>query len=207
MNLAKCIAIILFTLVITLNGETLMAIEEAKYTVVEPAGEIELRDYAASIVAEIQVEDEFEDAGNRAFRPLFKYISGDNESSEEISMTSPVSQKKQSKKIAMTAPVSQTKSTDGWAVSFMMPADYTMETIPQPTNSTVSIRQVPAFRAAVIRFSGRWTEKNYAEHLAELQSWITDKQLKVNGEPIWARYDPPFKPWFMRRNEILIPVL
>jgi effector-binding domain-containing protein len=148
-----------------------------------------------------------EDAGNRAFRPLFKYISGDNGSREEISMTSPVSQEKRSEKIAMTAPVSQTESNGGWAVSFMMPAEYTMDTIPQPANSAVRIREVPAYRAAVIRFSGRWTEKNYAEHLAKLQSWITDEQLTIDGEPIWARYDPPFKLWFMRRNEILIPVL
>jgi effector-binding domain-containing protein len=207
MNCPKSLLTKLAILAMVLNCGDIMAIEEAEYSVIDQSGDFELRDYAGSIVAETLVEDEFEDAGNRAFRPLFKYISGDNQSSEEISMTSPVPQKKQSEKIAMTAPVSQTESADGWAVSFMMPADYTMETIPQPTNSAVSIREVPAFRAAVIRFSGRWTEKNYAEHLAELQSWITDKQLKIDGEPIWARYNPPFKPWFMRRNEILIPVL
>lgn len=188
------------------NGGSLMAIEEAEYSLVQQSGDIELRDYAASIVAEIRVEEEFEDAGNRAFRPLFKYISGDNESSDEISMTSPVSQRKPSEKIAMTAPVSQQARGADWVVSFMMPASYTMSTIPKPTNPDVQIREVPPFRAAVIRFSGRWTEKNYAEHLGKLESWISENQLTVNGDPVWARYDPPFKPWFMRRNEILIPV-
>ena len=188
------------------NGGSLMAIEEAEYSLVQQSGDLELRDYADSIVAEIRVEEEFEDAGNRAFRPLFKYISGDNESSDEISMTSPVSQRKPSEKIAMTAPVSQQARGAGWVVSFMMPASYTMSTIPKPTNPDVQIREVPPFRAAVIRFSGRWTEKNYAEPLGKIESWISENQLTVNGDPVWARYDPPFKPWFMRRNEILIPV-
>lgn len=191
---------------LTFNGGHLMAIEEAKYSVIEQSGDIELRDYSSSIVAETVVEDDFEDAGSRAFRTLFNYISGDNEANDEIAMTSPVSQRKASEKIAMTAPVSQRASGDGWVVSFMMPASYTMSTIPKPTSPDVRIREIPAFRAAAIRFSGRWTEKNYREHLGELQAWIEQHRLTVTGEPIWARYDPPFKLWFMRRNEILIPV-
>jgi len=87
-----------------------------------------------------------------------------------------------------------------------MPASYTMETIPRPTDPAVVIREVPAYRAAVIRYSGRWTGKNYQEHLGILREWILENELQVVGEPVWARYDPPFKPWFMRRNEILIPV-
>ena len=197
---------VLTLLLLTINGGVLMAIEEAEFSVIEQAGDIELRDYSSSIVAETRVEDDFEDAGNRAFRPLFNYISGDNETNDEIAMTSPVSQQRVSEKIAMTAPVSQQASGDGWMVSFMMPASFTMSTIPQPTNPEVQIREVPAFKAVVIRFSGRWTEKNYREHLEELEAWIRHKQLTVTGDPVWARYDPPFKPWFMRRNEILIPV-
>lgn len=193
-------------LLLTIDSGELMAIEEAKYSVIKQAGDIELREYSSAIVAETLVADDFEDAGSRAFRPLFKYISGDNETNDEIAMTSPVSQQKTSEKIAMTAPVSQQASDDGWVVSFMMPASYTMSTIPKPTNPEVRIREVPAFRAAVIRFSGRWTEKNYREHLQELQTWIGRQQMIVTGDPVWARYDPPFKPWFMRRNEILIPV-
>jgi hypothetical protein len=196
----------LIVLLLTVDSGELMAIEEAKYSVIEQAGDIELREYSSSIVAETRVEDDFEDAGSRAFRPLFKYISGDNETNDEIAMTSPVSQQKASEKIAMTAPVSQQASDDGWVVSFMMPASYTMSTIPKPTNPDVRIREIPAFRAVAIRFSGRWTEKNYREHLGELKAWIEQNELIVMGEPIWARYDPPFKPWFMRRNEILIPV-
>jgi hypothetical protein len=187
-------------------AERLPAIEEAEYLVVQKSGDIELRDYSPSIVAETLVQEDFEDAGSTAFKKLFKYISGANTAQDKIVMTSPVSQEKRSEKIAMTSPVGQRPTTEGWAVSFMMPASYTMDTIPSPTDPQVVIREIPAYRAAVIQYSGRWTEKNFQEHLALLQNWIVKSEIRVAGEPVWARYDPPFKPWFMRRNEILIPV-
>lgn len=188
------------------NVHEVAAIEEAEYIVIHENKDIEVRDYQPSIVAETVVDEDFEDAGNRAFRKLFNYISGDNTAQNRIAMTSPVSQEKRSEKIAMTSPVGQRPAESGWAVSFMMPASYTMDTIPQPTNPDVVIREIPAYRAAAIRFSGRWTQKNYREHLAQLQDWISESEYRAVGEPVWARYDPPFKPWFMRRNEILIPV-
>ena len=183
------------------------AVEEAEYSVLQKDGAMELRAYAASIVAETRVDADFEDAGNRAFRKLFRYIDGDNVAQREIAMTAPVSQAPVSEKIAMTAPVAQRPDASGWVVSFMMPASYTMDTIPQPSDPAVQLRAVPAFRAAVIRYSGFWSEEGFQEHLQELRSWIAKQNLEVTGDPVWARYDPPFKPWFMRRNEILIPVL
>ncbi len=183
------------------------AVEEAEYSVLQKDGAMELRAYAASIVAETRVDADFEDAGNRAFRKLFRYIDGDNVAQQEIAMTAPVSQAPVSEKIAMTAPVAQRPDASGWVVSFMMPASYTMDTIPQPSDPAVQLRAVPAFRAAVIRYSGFWSEEGFQEHLQELRSWIAKQNLEVTGDPVWARYDPPFKPWFMRRNEILIPVL
>lgn len=206
MNMIKtCLVLSVITLAV-FPVESLMAIEEAEYTVIAVVDDIEVRDYEPSIVAETLVDEDFEDAGSRAFRKLFKYISGDNTARDKIAMTSPVSQEKRSEKIAMTSPVEQRPAEDGWAVSFMMPASYTMETIPLPTNPDVVIREIPAYRAAAIRFSGRWTEKNYRKHLAQLKDWISGNGYKAKGEPVWARYDPPFKPWFMRRNEILIAV-
>jgi hypothetical protein len=187
-------------------AERLPAIEEAEYLVVQKSGDIELRDYSPSIVAETLVKDDFEDAGSKAFKKLFKYISGANTAQDKIAMTSPVAQEKRPEKIAMTSPVGQRAATEGWAVSFMMPASYTMDTIPSPTDPQVVIREIPAYRAAVIQYSGRWTEKNFQEHLALLQDWMVKSEIRAAGEPVWARYDPPFKPWFMRRNEILIPV-
>ena len=199
--------LILAAALAVLATEQLMAVEEAEYTVIRQDGDIEIREYADAIIAETVVDDKFEDAGNRAFRKLFGYIGGDNRSQSEIAMTAPVSQEKRSEKIAMTSPVGQQKSGDGWAVSFMMPASYTMETIPQPTDPSVVIRQIPAHRVAAIRYSGFWSEEKYQEHLEELNVWIKNENQEVAGQPVWARYNAPFTPWFMRRNEILIPVM
>lgn len=187
------------------SGDTL-AIEEAEYRVIESDDNIELREYARSIVAETYVEGDFEEASNLAFRKLFKYIDGNNRAREEIAMTAPVSQEKRAEKIAMTAPVSQQASEAGWAVNFMMPASYTMETIPQPLDPAVAIREVPVYRAAVIRYSGFWSEENYREHLDVLLKWVSEAGLKTTGEPVWARYNAPFTPWFLRRNEILLRI-
>ena len=122
-------------------------------------------------------------------------------------MTAPGAQEKKTEKIAMTAPVGQQSNNGGWAVSFMMPSGYTMETIPEPDDPDVVLRNIPAYRAAVIRYSGFWSEERYLEHLEQLQAWIERNQLEAAGEPIWARYNAPFTPWFMRRNEILIPLM
>ena len=185
---------------------SIFATEEAKYSVISQSGDFEIREYEPSIVAETLIEDEFEDAGSRAFRKLFNYISGANSKQDKIAMTSPVSQEKRSEKIAMTSPVGQRQAGTAWVVAFMMPASYTMDTIPMPEDPAVEIRPVPAYRAAAVRYSGTWSEKNYRKQLDRLQHWMEENDLQANGQPVWARYDPPFKPWFMRRNEILIPV-
>lgn len=182
------------------------AVEEAEYQVLQQDGAIELREYAPSIVAETVVDAGFEDAGNRAFRTLFRYIDGENVAQQEIAMTAPVSQSPAGRKIEMTSPVGQRPSSGGWAVSFMMPSAFTMDTIPRPSDPAVQLRAIPDYRAAVIRYSGFWSEERYREHLQELRAWIAAQGLEATGEPVWARYDPPFKPWFMRRNEILVPV-
>lgn len=171
--------------------ETLLAVEEAPFNLVQQEGDFEIRDYAPSVVAEVVVSGDFEDAGSSAFKKLFKYIGGENQATDEI---------------AMTSPVSQEATPDGWAVSFMMPASYTMETIPQPNDAAVKVREIPAYRAAAIRYSGTWSEKKYREHLEKLQQWMKDSGIRAAGEPVWARYNAPFVPWFMRRNEILIPI-
>lgn len=181
-------------------------IEEAPYTVVRQDENLELRDYASHIVAETKVESTLEEAGNKAFRRLFNYISGENRQQQEIAMTAPVTQKASSEKIAMTAPVGQQRRGDAWVVSFMMPESYTMETLPAPENPAVRLREVPARRVAAVRYSGTWSEARYREHLAELEAWMADEGLQAAGQPIWARYNAPITPWFLRRNEVLIPV-
>jgi len=191
---------------LALITENVMAVEEAKYTVSMQQDKLEIREYAPSIVAEVIVNGEFENVSGSAFRKLFKYISGDNTGRNKIAMTAPVTQKPGPEKIAMTAPVGQRKADQGWAVSFMMPATYTMDSIPLPDDPSVVLREVPAYRAAAIRYSGTWSEKAYQKQLALLLEWIEAENFEPTGEPVWARYNAPFVPWFMRRNEILIPV-
>lgn len=183
-----------------------MATEETAFTVVKKSGMFELRDYAPHILAETVVEGSLEEAGNKAFRRLFRYISGENRSRDTIAMTAPVSQESAGEKIAMTAPVGQQRSSDKWSVSFTIPASYSMDTLPVPNDPAITLRQVPARRMAAIRYSGTWSEKNYLEYKEKLETWLRENGLKITGEPVWARYNPPFTLWFLRRNEILIPV-
>ncbi|GFO66659.1 heme-binding protein [Geomonas limicola] len=183
-----------------------MATEEAPYTVLKSDGIFELRHYEAQILVEIAVDGDLEDAGRKAFRPLFDYISGKNHSRSKIPMTAPVAQGATGEKIAMTAPVSQEPRQGKWAVSFVMPASYTMETIPVPDNPELKLRWVPARKVAAVRYSGFWSEKRYLAHRNLLEGWLRENNLSAVGEPVWARYNPPFTLWFLRRNEILIPV-
>jgi len=192
--------------VIILGAMDAMAIEEASYNVLKKDNHFEIRDYAPHILAETIVEGDLEEAGNKAFNRLFRYISGDNRSRDKVAMTAPVSQEPMGNKIKMTAPVGQQRAQGKWAVSFMMPASYTLETLPEPEDPEVKLRQVPARRMAAVRYSGFWSEKNYLRYKLELESWINERGLRIVGDPIWARHNPPFTPWFLRRNEILIPV-
>ena len=168
-----------------------MASEEAEYTLIVKEGDFEVRSYAPQVLAETQVKGGFGNVGNKAFMRLFKYITGNNTSQQ---------------KIAMTSPVTQQQSKDSWVISFTMPATATLETLPIPNDSQVTLRQIPARHLAVIRYSGLWTEKGYLENKARLERWLKEKSYTVIGEPVWARYNPPFKPWFLRRNEVLIPI-
>ncbi len=198
--------LILFTLLMLIGAIPAMATDEAPYTVLKTDDIFELREYPPQILAEIIVDGDLEGAGNKAFRPLFRYISGDNKSRGKIAMTAPVSQEQKGEKISMTAPVSQQSVRGKWAVSFMMPASYTMETLPVPDDPNITLRQVPARRVAAVRYSGFWSEEKYLLNKEKLAKWLKDNRFTVSGEPVWARYNAPFTPWFMRRNEILIPV-
>jgi hypothetical protein len=184
---------------------TAMAIEEPRFKVLEKDGSFELREYSAYIVAETRVEAGFEDAGSLAFQRLFRYISGNNVAQQKIAMTAPVTQSA-SEKIKMTAPVSQVADGNAYLVAFSLPSSYTLATVPKPLDPTVRIRQVPAQLIACWRYSGRWTESNYRDHEVLLRERINSRELIARGDPVLARYNPPFTPWFMRRNEVLIPV-
>jgi effector-binding domain-containing protein len=206
MVIKRSIQIVIAVMVIIIGAIDTMAIEEAKYKVLEKDNRFEIRDYAPHILAETIVEGDLEEAGNKAFNRLFRYISGDNRSRKKVAMTAPVSQQPIGEKIKMTAPVGQRRVQEKWAVSFMMPDSYTIETLPEPEDRNITLRQVPARRMASVRYSGLWSEKRYLKYKSELLSWIHERGYTIVGDPIWARYNPPFTPWFLRRNEILIPI-
>lgn len=183
-----------------------MAIEKAKYQVLESAKNFELRQYAPRIVAETMVEGKFKEVGNKGFRLLYDYISGSNVRKQSISMTAPVTQEAASEKIAMTAPVNQESAGEKWRITFLMPLEYTLESLPQPLDKRIKLKQEPGSLMAAIQYSGTWSQKRYEEKKALLEVEIERRGLKPVGVPVWARYDPPFMPWFLRRNEVLIPV-
>jgi len=183
-----------------------MAIEEAPYTVAQEDGRFQLRQYAPQIVAETILEGDFDEAGNKGFRVLFDYISGNNTMREKIPMTAPVSQESVSEKIPMTAPVKQEKIEGKWHISFVMPAHYTMDSIPRPNDERVLLKMIPARLVAALTYSGTWSRSRYKKNRIFLENMLTEKALKPAGEYIFARYNPPFMPWFLRRNEVLLPV-
>ncbi len=196
---------VLFTLIPLIANEA-QAIEKAKYEVIESDENFELRQYAPRIVAETFVAGEFKEVGNVGFRRLYDYINGNNISNQKIVMTAPVSQEDQSEKIAMTAPVTQEQLQDQWRITFLMPAEYTMETLPKPLDPLVQLSKEPGRLMAAIRYSGTWSQKRFEQNKQLLQAAIKKRGLKPVGQPVWARYDPPFMPWFLRRNEVLIRI-
>ena len=185
-----------------------MALEQPEYSVAYTDGDVEYRQYQSYLVAETEVIDagNFDAAGNEGFRRLFKFITGANDGGDKIAMTAPVTQDKKGVKIAMTKPVAQDASADGWRIAFMLPSSYTMDTAPRPTDKRVYIREVPGKLVATLRFSGRWTTRNYERYKAELAESLEAAGVAAIGEPMVARYNPPFTPPFLRRNEVTVPV-
>ena len=138
------------------------------------------------------VDADFKDASNVAFRRLFNYISGNNKTKAAIPMTAPVNQRESSEKISMTAPVNQQQSGEKYSVSFVMPSKYSLETLPEPLDTEVSIKEIPSYKAAAIRYSGTWSQKQYESKRASLKEFIRGKELVPTAEPIFARYNSPF---------------
>jgi hypothetical protein len=203
MYLMVCIIFLVFG---PLSAENAAAIEEAGFTVFYQSDPFEIRRYQPRIVAETYVAGDFDEVGNVGFRRLFDYISGNNRSQAKIEMTSPVTQEPQSEKIEMTAPVTQEKQADRYRITFLMPSRFTMETLPQPLDENVKLKEMPAAWMAAIRYSGTWRRSRYESREKQLLEWVRQQGLKPAGEPVFARYNAPFMPWFLRRNEVLLPI-
>jgi hypothetical protein len=205
--------------VFSIAPASVMAIEEPSHRIVATHPEFELRRYAPHLVAETVVDSRFDQAGNRAFGILADYIFGKNRAEQKIEMTAPVTQQPatapKGQKIEMTAPVIQQPAapTTGSAtaaerhvVSFVMPQRFTLETLPEPMDSRVSLRRVPERLMAVRRYSGRWTRASYREQEAALLDALRERGYKPVGVPLYARYNSPFSLPFMRRNEVMVEV-
>lgn len=184
-----------------------MATEEPAFTVAIHEGAFEARDYPELVVAEVSVTGDRDQASNAGFRLLAAYIFGGNTRRQSIAMTAPVVQeRKTSESIAMTAPVTQSGGDGAWVVRFTMPSTYTLATLPAPNDPQVRLVSVPAQRVAVVRFSGLARPDDVERRTEALKAFMQRQQLRASGEPVLARYDPPWTLWFMRRNEVWIPI-
>ena len=195
-----------------------MATEEPNYTILVKTENFELRRYDAQIVAQTWVTGDQDVASRQGFKILADYIFGNNKAasgnSSKISMTAPVMmqpqvddanvKKSEASKIAMTAPVMMKQEDNKWRVQFIMPSNYTMQTLPKPNNPDVTIAELPVKNYAVIKFSGLAGTQKVEAKTKELQTWMQSQKLVGTAVPELARYNPPWTLPFMRRNEIMI---
>ena len=189
-------------------GTNLSALEEPKYSVLKEYENFEIRNYDSYLVAEVDIEGSYNKTGNEAFRILAGYIFGDNQSSTKMNMTAPVESEaiQTSERMNMTAPVFSNKNVNGYTYRFVMESKYTQETLPVPNNSKIRITEIKDRVMAVISFSGRWSQKNFEKHEQILVNDLKNAGIGVASEAIYARYNAPFTPWFLRRNEIMFEI-
>ena len=188
-----------------LLGPIMSSVEQPKYQVLSSEDQIEIREYKPMIIAEVNVQGGRKEAISQGFRYLADYIFGNNIKNNNDSMTAPVIQQ-QSEKIAMTAPVSQHAEGSGWAVNFVMPSQYSLDTLPNPNNKKIILKEIPSKVFAVIRFSGMNTNKNISLHEKKLQAYLSEKEIYALSAPIYAFYNPPWTLPLLRRNEVLIEI-
>ncbi|MSP20529.1 MAG: heme-binding protein [Alphaproteobacteria bacterium] len=195
-----------------------MAIQEPKFTVLETSGKFQIREYQPALVAEVETTGERDEAARKAFLILADYIFGNNRVQQKIAMTAPVTQVPEpaNTKIAMTAPVMQAPmesaeyglagSDQPWRVAFMMPSQYSMETLPLPNDGRIKIKLISTRKLATVVFDGFSTQANLRKHRELLERFVKDRGLTPSGPYELAFYDAPFTfPW-NRRNEWWVTV-
>lgn len=164
--------------------------EQLTYEVLRDFGDFEVRRYPEHVLVQVRSQGDFSDAGNRAFNPLFQFISGSNADSQKIAMTAPVLQEE-------VAP-------EEHVVSFVMPMGMPTDRVPAPRDARVTTKVEPGFDAAVMRFSGTWNENRLHQKGEQLSAAAAQAGLATKGNVLFARFDPPWTPWFMRHNEALV---
>lgn len=185
-------------------------VETPAYAVVEQQGAFEIRDYPPMVVAEVRRAGSRQKGLSAGFGPLARYIFAKERGEEgggRIAMTAPVEQQA-APRIAMTAPVEQSPvGEDGgqWSVRFIMPREYRIEDLPAPAGD-VTLQQLPARRMAAVRFSGRTNDALIREQEQALADWLAGRGITPVGAPVYAYYNDPFTPGFLRRNEVLLEI-
>ena len=197
--------IALILIVGVLAGPVMSNVEKPDYKVIQTEQNIEIRQYEPMIIAEVEVDAKREDAIRDGFRLIADYIFGNNTVQRDISMTAPV-QQQESQKIAMTAPVQQQSTGRSWQISFVMPSKYSMETLPEPKNDRVRLKEIMTKKFVVIKFSGTNSNENVTEHENQLMNYIESNQIKIIDSPKYAFYNAPWTLPFMRRNEVMIEI-
>jgi hypothetical protein len=184
-----------------------MAIEEPAYELTLRKGAFEIRDYPALVVAEVSVGGERSDAASAGFRLLAAYVFGANARKQNIAMTAPVVQAPAFvEEIAMTAPVTQTEHSGDWVIRFIMPRGHALGTLPAPSDTRVTLMALPPARVAVLRFAGRANDRDFKRKTGELGEILLARHLRSVGPAALARYNPPWIPGFLRRNEVMLPL-
>jgi len=201
-----------------------MAIESPSYNVEKKEDSFEIRTYAAYIIAQVDVESDFDGALRNGFEILAHYIFGGNRKKEPIPMTAPVSEEipmmapvtsekismtapVTSEKISMTAPVTEEQAGErSYRISFAMPSKFTLETLPEPQDKRITFKVVESRRTAAIRFPGRVHEKLATQKTEELRDWLSRNGIVPKSNFVLALYNPPFIPGIFRRNEIIVDV-
>ena len=202
----KITIFLIFTLMFS---NTLMAVDEPEFELILKQDNFEIREYAPKLLAQISVTGDFDSASSKGFKALADFIFGNNSSIKgdtKIDMTAPVEMVPKSDKIEMTAPVITEGKNNEWVVSFVMPKEYSLNTLPKPNNKNINIITLPIEKYAVIIFSGLVRASNYDEQVKLLYDFIKEKRLITTGPVKIARYNPPWTLPFFRRNELMIKI-
>jgi hypothetical protein len=165
-------------------------VEQVPYQVIRELSGCEIRDYSEHSLVSIDLHGDLSSTSTSAFRPLFSYISGENTSAQKVAMTAPVFQEE--------------TAVNEHRISFAMPSSLSPETVPTPRNSQLSVVVVPGHLAAAMQFRGSWDEKRVKEKGDQLLAVVADAGLDADGPIIFARYNPPFYPPILRRNEVIV---
>lgn len=187
-----------------LGGGHMGFYETPEYTVERKAGPIEIRAYPALLVAEYESTGTRKEGVGAGFRALADFIFGNNAPRAKVAMTTPVVQEEGGRTISMTTPVVQEGAGNSWKIRFVMPKDYTVDTLPKPNNTAVKVHEMPAQRVVAIRFSWLANDANIAKHEVLLRDFVAKEGLKTKGSVRYAYYDPPWTLPFFRRNEVLL---